>query len=211
MKAPSHVHGGFDRWAPTYDRSRLQGVFFDRVHGEVVKVLRPLLRGLDAPRVLDVGCGTGRLLARLREELPDAARLSGADASAAMIEVARGKESLHGVELAVAPAEALPFGDAAFDAVLSTLSFHHWDDQRGGLRGVARVLREGAPLLLVDIYATGPLGPLVRRRGRHHGVGLRGDGEVAAMLASAGLVAVELRRILLPVLSPIGIMVARRA
>ena len=209
MKAPSHVHGGFDRWAPTYDRSRQQGDFFDRVHGEVIKVLRPLLRGQDAPRVLDVGCGTGRLLARLRAVLPEAAQLSGVDASAAMIEVAQGKESLGGVDLAVAPAEALPFGDAAFDAVVSTLSFHHWDDQRAGLRSVSRVLRRGAPLLLVDIYATGLLAPLVRRRGRHHGMGMRSDGEAAALLAAAGLVAVELRHLLFP-RSPFGIMVARR-
>ena len=209
MRAPSHVHGGFDGWARTYDRSRLQGVFFDRVHDEVIRVLRPLLGGVEAPRLLDVGCGTGRLLGRLRAELPAAARLSGVDASAPMIEVARAKAALRDVELAVAPAEALPFGEASFDAVVSTLSFHHWNDQRAGLSDVARVMRAGAPLLLVDIYATGLLAPLVRRRGRHHGVGMRNDGEVAAMLAAAGLVAVELRRILVP-LSPFGIMVARR-
>ena len=209
MKAHSRHHGGFDEWSRTYDRSVLQGVFFDRVHDALVRVLRPLLRGIEAPRVLDVGCGTGRLLARLRTELPKA-ELSGVDASAGMIEVARGKAELATVRLEVASAAALPFEDAWFDAVLSTMSFHHWDDQAAGLRGVARRLRPGAPLLLVDVYAVGLLAPLVRRFGRAHGLGMRSDGEIAAMLAAAGMTAVELRRFGPPA-SPLGIMVAERA
>jgi ubiquinone/menaquinone biosynthesis C-methylase UbiE len=209
MKAPSHHHGGFDEWSRTYDRSKLQGVFFDRVHGALVRTLRPLLRGIDAPRVLDVGCGTGRLLARVRSELPHA-ELSGVDASVGMIEVARAKPELAGVRLEIASAASLPFDDAWFDAVVSTVSFHHWDDQAGGLRGVARVLRPGAPLLLMDAYAVGLLAPLVRRFGRTHGSGMHSDGEIAAMLEAAGLTRVELRRVGPPG-SPLGIMVARRA
>jgi ubiquinone/menaquinone biosynthesis C-methylase UbiE len=209
MKAPSRMHRGFDEWSRTYDRSVLQGVFFDRVHDALLQVLRPLLRGIEAPRVLDVGCGTGRLLAKLRAELPNA-ELSGVDASAGMIEVARGKPELAGVRLEVASAAALPFDDASVDAALSTMSFHHWDDQPGGVHGVARVLRPGAPLLLVDVYSIGVLAPWVRRFGRTHGSGMRSDGEIAAMFAAAGMAPVELRR-LGPPLSPLGIMVARRA
>jgi ubiquinone/menaquinone biosynthesis C-methylase UbiE len=208
MRAASTRHGGFEQWARTYDRSALQGVFFDRVHDALVQALRPLLRDVAAPHVLDVGCGTGRLLARLRTEFPDA-ELSGIDVTPGMIEVARGKPELAGMRLEVASAAALPFEDARFDAALSTMSFHHWDDQKAGLRGVARVLRPRAPLLLVDVYAAGVLGPLVRRFGRSHGSGMRSEGEVLAMLAPAGLEPVELRSLLLP-LSPLGIMVARR-
>lgn len=209
MKAPSHRHGGFDRWASTYDQSRLQSVFFDRVHNELLATLRPLVRNVGAPRVLDVGCGTGRLLAKLRKAFP-AAELCGVDASGPMIEVAQAKPELRGVRLEVALASALPFDDGSFDAALTTMSFHHWEDQAAGLRDVARVLRPGGRLLVVDAFAMGPLGPLVRRFSRGHGVGMRSEGEVMGVLVSAGLGPVELRSILLP-LSPLGILGAQRS
>jgi ubiquinone/menaquinone biosynthesis C-methylase UbiE len=209
VKAPSHVHGGFDQWAATYDRSLLQGVFFDRVHSALVGVLRPLLAGTAAPRLLDVGCGTGRLLARLRAELP-AAELIGVDVAPGMVEVARGKPELDGVRLEVASAAALPFEDGRFDAALSTVSFHHWEDQQAGLGDVARVLRPGAPLLLVDGFAMGPWAPLLRRLARRHGVGVRSEAEMLRMLTAAGLAGAELRRVGPPT-SPLGILVARRA
>lgn len=208
MKAHSTLHGGFDRWAATYDRSLLQGVFFDRMHGELIRVLRRLLHDVQSPRVLDVGCGTGRLLARLREELPEAA-LSGVDVSAAMVDVARGKPELRDVHLEVGSAASLPFEAGAFDAAVSTVSFHHWDDQLAGLRDVGRVLRTGAPLLLLDVYAAGVFGPLVRRVGRGHGAGMRSEAEVLRLLTAAGFAPTSLQRVG-PPLSPLGILVARR-
>jgi ubiquinone/menaquinone biosynthesis C-methylase UbiE len=208
LKAHSTWHGGFDRWAATYDRSVLQGVFFDRVHGELIRTLRPLLRGLASPRVLDVGCGTGRLLARMRAELP-AATLCGVDASPEMVAVAHGKPELQGLRIEVGSAAALPFDDGEFDAVASTVSFHHWEDQPAGLRDVGRVLRPGAILLLLDVYALGITAPLVRRLGHSHGAGMRGEAEVLRMLSGAGLAGVSLQRVG-PPLSPLGIFTARR-
>jgi len=208
MKAHSTRHGGFDHWATTYDDSVLQGVFFDRVHRRLIRVLRPLLRDLRAPHVVDVGCGTGRLLGRLRAALPEAS-LTGVDVSAAMLDVARGKPELAGVRLAEGSAAALPLDDASVDAAVSTVSFHHWDDQLAGLRDVARVLRPGAPLLLLDVFAAGPLAPLVARVGFGHGAGMRSEAEMLRMLTRAGLAAAARRRVG-PPLSPLGIFVARR-
>ena len=48
-------------------------------------------------------------------------------------------------------AEELPLQDASVDLALSTISFHHWQDQAAGLREIARVLRPGGYLLLVDM------------------------------------------------------------
>src|SRR5258708_39367496 len=47
-------------------------------------------------------------------------------------------------------AEALPLQDASVDLALSTMSFHHWQDQATGLHEIARVLRPGGFFLLVD-------------------------------------------------------------
>ena len=73
-----------------------------------------------------------------------AAELTGADPAAGMIDQARaaapGGASVRFVQ---AFAEELPFPDASFDLVTSTMSFHHWADQRRGLREVRRVLAPG--------------------------------------------------------------------
>jgi ubiquinone/menaquinone biosynthesis C-methylase UbiE len=95
---------------------------------------------------LDVGCGTGQLLARLGELMPDAV-LCGVDAAPAM-QAARER----GVRVAVAVAEALPFPDGAFDLVVTSTSFDHWADQLAGLRECRRVLTRGGGLLLVDQF-----------------------------------------------------------
>jgi len=43
--------------------------------------------------------------------------------------------------------EVLPLEDASVDLALSTISFHHWQDQAAGVREVARVLRPGGSFL----------------------------------------------------------------
>jgi ubiquinone/menaquinone biosynthesis C-methylase UbiE len=74
-------------------------------------------------RVLDVGCGTGRLCAAL-EAL--GSRTAGVDASAEMLAVARSRLP-EGTVLEQANAESLPFGDASFDRVTMQLSVHLLD------------------------------------------------------------------------------------
>jgi ubiquinone/menaquinone biosynthesis C-methylase UbiE len=51
----------------------------------------------------------------------------------------------------VGDAAALPFADATFDLVVSTLSLHHWDDAIVGLSEIARVLRPGGKALIWDV------------------------------------------------------------
>src|SRR5215210_7119153 len=69
-------------------------------------------------RVLDVGCGTGALLARIAHEYPDA-RLAGVDPVPQMLALARRKLPPE-AELKEGWAERLPWGDACFDVVISS-------------------------------------------------------------------------------------------
>ena len=75
--------------------------------------------GLTQGRVLDVGCGTGRLVGALAERGVDAA---GVDVSPEMLAVARRK--LPRSTFAEARAEQLPFSEAAFDRVVFSLVVH---------------------------------------------------------------------------------------
>jgi ubiquinone/menaquinone biosynthesis C-methylase UbiE len=75
-------------------------------------------------RVLDVGCGTGRLAAVLAERY--GCKVWGVDRSPEMLEVARGRVPA-GVGLKVGEAEDLPFRDGWFERATMTLVFHHLD------------------------------------------------------------------------------------
>jgi len=101
-----------------------------------------------AARVLDVGCGTGELLRRLRARYPDAV-LAGLDPVAEMLAVA--KDKLSGKEdLRTGYADALPWSAGAFDMVVSCNMFHYISHPVEALREMGRVLRPGGSLVLTD-------------------------------------------------------------
>ena len=99
-------------------------------------------------RVLDVGCGTGELLRRLRAKYPEAP-LAGLDPVPEMLAVARDK--LSGREdLKIGYADALPWSAGSFDVVVSCNMFHYITHPLEALREMARVLRPGGTLVLTD-------------------------------------------------------------
>jgi SAM-dependent methyltransferase len=99
---------------------------------------------LDAPAdVLEVGCGTGTLLHRLRA---DGHRMQGVDVNAGLLEQARGRFGALPVQRV--SGTALPFPDAAFDVVMSFDVFEHIPDSDAHLAEVRRVLRPGGAYLL---------------------------------------------------------------
>ena len=87
-------------------------------------------------RILDLGCGDGKLTQQFAEM---GVLVQGVDASAAMVEAARAR----GVSAEQGKAEALPFADGAFDAVFSNAVLHWVRDQDGMMAEVSRVLRPG--------------------------------------------------------------------
>src|ERR671923_2453850 len=91
-------------------------------------------------RVVDVGCGPGALTSELVARL-GAEAIVAADPSEPFVEAAR--ERHPGVEVALAPAEDLPFDDDAFDAALAQLVVHFMSDPVAGLAEMRRVTRPG--------------------------------------------------------------------
>jgi ubiquinone/menaquinone biosynthesis C-methylase UbiE len=172
--------GRFDRWAAGYDQDRLQKRFFGPVHARTLTLVSGL--GVTPRRVLDIGCGTGALLRAMAQEFPGA-EFAGVDAAGGMVRTAR--QAGIPAALAQAGAAALPFGGQVFDLVTSTVSFHHWEDQRAGLAEVGRVLAPGGVFVLADLHAVSYLRvvyTLGRRRGRMHT-----KRELTGMLGKAGL------------------------
>lgn len=145
----------FNRWAPTYERHRLQRLIFEPVQQTVLE-----LAASQVPRpraILDVGCGTGRLLRAAEHRFPDA-RLEGVDAAAEMVKQAQAELPAAGrITFRQATAENLPYGDKEFDLVFSTMTFHHWPDQRRGAAEIGRVLAGGGRWVLADFMATGAM------------------------------------------------------
>ena len=101
--------------------------------------------------VVDVGTGPGRvpvLLAKRRSDLT----VIGVDPSADMLERARRRaDGLTTVQFVETGSESLPLADASADAVLSSLSSHHWADRSAALAEQVRVLKPGGRFWLFDL------------------------------------------------------------
>jgi ubiquinone/menaquinone biosynthesis C-methylase UbiE len=175
----------FERWSATYERSLLQRTLFDRVHAAVLDAIAAM--GAAPTSILDIGCGTGRLLRAMQARWPEA-RLFGVDPTEGMVRVAR--QLTPQATFFGGAAETLPLPDASVELAVSTVSFHHWADQAAGLRAIARVLRPGGRFLLADVSSPRWIARLfgnVRARDR---------ATLRALFAGAGLRVVSQRPIL---------------
>ena len=162
----------------------------------------PILEELEKEpfsELLDVGCGTGPMIALLVEKYPDR-RYTGLDITPKMIEVARAK-GLPNARFVVGDSENMPFDEASFDAVICANSFHHYPDPQAFFASARRVLRPGGRLVLRDYTASAPVLWLMNHTGMPL-ANLIGHGDVRAyslsqvrdMCAAAGLAVETLER-----------------
>ncbi|MDY6938255.1 MAG: class I SAM-dependent methyltransferase [Cyanobacteriota bacterium] len=135
----------FDLWALTYDWL-FPSVFYQAVHQRLLEYVQlpPM------PRILDLGCGTGRLLSRLAEEIPQL-QGTGLDFSTEMLHQAR-ERNRHGLRLnyTSGSAESLPFAPNEFDGVFCTISFLHYPRPEVVFAQIYRVLKPGGQFYWVD-------------------------------------------------------------
>ena len=117
-----------------------------------VRLMRPWKLGL----VLDVATGSGDLASAIGKNFPGS-RVVGADFCRPMLEVAR-RRGLP--ELVEADGLKLPFPDGTFDAVTVAFGLRNMASWEGGLKEMARVLKPGGHLLVLDFSL--PTLPVIR-------------------------------------------------
>ena len=179
-----HAAAGYDLlvWFLTLGRER---TFRERM-------LRPAhLRPGES--VLDMGCGTGTLAILAKRQVGSAGGVCGIDASPEMIARARKKASRAGVDVSFQNgfAQSLPFPEARFDVVLTTIMLHHLARKaRADLAAEARrVLKPGGRVLAIDFAGTARNGKgFVDHIHRHGHVELK---EIIALFRGAGLTIAE--------------------
>jgi demethylmenaquinone methyltransferase/2-methoxy-6-polyprenyl-1,4-benzoquinol methylase len=147
----TQVRGMFDRIAGVYDL--MNSAMTAGLHHQWRE------RAVDRAEVgpgsdaLDVCCGTGDLALALRKRIGPDGRVVGCDFSEPMLDLARrksGEESL-AAEFGWADALDLPYGDASFDAVTIGFGARNLADLERGLAEMARVLRPGGRLVILEI------------------------------------------------------------
>ncbi|MDC3962455.1 class I SAM-dependent methyltransferase [Polyangium jinanense] len=147
-------------------------------------------------RVLDVGAGTGTLVLLLKQRIPQAV-VVGLDGDPKILAMARQKAAAAGVdvELREGFAQRLPFPDASFDRVVTSLVLHHLSlaDKTAAFREMARVLAPGGELHVADLgpprSLAGQLAAGALRRVGHLRDNL--DGRLPELMRAAGFTRVE--------------------
>lgn len=154
--------------------------------------------------LLDVGCGSGELLALAAAR---GARVAGIDAAEAMVELARA--AVPGADLRAGGLEELPWPDDAFDVVTGVNAFQFAADPAAALAEARRVTRPGGTVavcgwgapdgneLFAVLGALRDLQPDVRE-----GAPTVGPGEVLGMIEPAGLRPVRTADVDVPVTAP---------
>ena len=99
-------------------------------------------------RVLDVGCGSGRLIPVICEQIGPQGSLVEIDFAPAMLEIGRGKPHGDNVAFLLGNAQALPVPDGDFDKVIALALLPHLDDKALALKEFHRVLRPGGMLVV---------------------------------------------------------------
>lgn len=99
--------------------------------------------------LLDCGCGTGPMISLLHEKYPEK-NYTGIDLTPKMIETAKAK-GIEGANFVLGDCEDLPFEENSFDAVICSMSFHHYPEPQKFFSSVYRILRPEGRLILRDM------------------------------------------------------------
>lgn len=120
---------------------------------EVEKLVR-MVRAGERDRTIDVACGPGTLALRVA---PKVGWMCGVDLTPAILGRARStarQEGLENMDFIIGDAQRLPFADRSLDIAITSYALHHMPDAPCAIAEMARVLRPGGRLGIIDIFAS---------------------------------------------------------
>lgn len=165
---------------PTGTVGRLLGNAMDLANRRPLRLAVDILAPAAGEEILDAGCGTGAAMAAMLERAP--CRITGVDASATMVAVARQRLG-PGVACVNSTLEALPFAPASFDAALALNVLYFNDDENGMPSALHRMLRPGGRLVVYVTHQDSMAGWPFAREGLHR---LYDAGTLRGALLAAG-------------------------
>lgn len=209
MRDRETIRAIYDEVAPAYAAALPDLRAEQPLDRALLRVLAEEVQEAGGDRVLDAGCGTGRMLGPLQElDL----RIVGVDLAPGMIAEAR--SAMPEAELHIADLAELPFDDATFDGVVAWYSLIHHDASSldDALAELARVTRDDGSLLAAFHAGTGQA-PGARAYGTGHTIPkhLRETSEITDMLHRTGwTTTAAIRREPVHEQHPQGFVMARR-
>ncbi len=139
-------------------------IFFDRAantnYGNSEKLDKYILKNIDIDdktTVLDLGCGDGRFLKKLRALNSDNI-LYGLDISEKMLEIADSKK-IQRCEFSLGDSSYLPYKDGSIDLIVCLNSFHHYPTPELTLKEIKRILSSDGRVIIGDIFTL----PIIRQ------------------------------------------------
>ncbi len=105
-----------------------------------------------ADKVVDIGCGSGKLTSMLARQLENEGEIVGLDASERMIRICQKNNRNNRLKFMVGVMENLPFQANTFDKVISSLAIHHVpkEAKQKAFSEFKRVLKKGGQLFILD-------------------------------------------------------------
>ncbi len=153
MPSKEKIEGMFDNIAKDYDSlNHIMSLSIDKIWRR--KAIKKIKDAVEAPRVLDVACGTGDFSIAIAKAVRKG-EVIGVDISKEMLEVMRQKvlknklESIISQE--VGDGEALRFPEGSFDRLVNAFGIRNFEDRDKGLREALRVLKPGGRLVILEL------------------------------------------------------------
>lgn len=174
--------------------------YFDKVAEENEIIREPILcyravmeelKRRDFSTLVDIGCGTGKMLELISESFQEKA-ICGIDISPGSIKVAKAQLG-NKVDLLVGDVDDLPLDEKSVDIALNMHSFHHYPHPSTSLKEMKRIIKDGGYLLMVE----NDYRPLRRLQGniynfinRHHqgDVKMYSTKELTRLIQESGLI-----------------------
>jgi len=153
MSADNSFEG--DSVAAYFDRCADEGAF-DEFSCEELPVVEELLRQMNiqaGDKIVEPGCGTGRLTRLLAEMVGPKGKIFAFDVSPRMIEKCLARNLPPQVEIARAEATNLPFPDGQFDGVVCLNTFPHFENHPAVLKEFRRLLRKNGVLWVAHTHS----------------------------------------------------------